>query len=297
MNMIVQKIENKKSLKEYSSFRIGGAALYFVTVQSSEELIAALSWSKEKNIPFLILGNGSNILLPDQEFPGLVIYNKINFIQREGLQVTVGSGVPLPSLALTLSKEGLGGLEFCGGIPGTIGGGVVMNAGAFNQDMAAIVQEVHTINQQGIVSILQKSDLQFGYRTSILQHSKNVVLSATLQLYPSATALTTLREWTQKRKKLQPYTSPSCGCIFRNPPKGPSAGALIDHLGFKGKSVGGAAVSTQHANFIINQGGATASDVIHLIDQIEEVVQNKTGYLLQREIHYAPGIKFRDKYV
>lgn len=295
--MIVQKIEHKKSLKKYSTFCIGGTALYFITVRSVEELISSISWSKDKQLPFLILGKGSNILLPDTEFPGLVIHNKIDFIKVIGKEVLVGSGVPLPSLALTLAKRGLGGLEFCGAIPGTVGGGVVMNAGAFNQDMASVVQEVQVVDQSGIVSFLKKSDLQFSYRTSALQNTQKVVLSARLQLYPSSTALTILKDWTLQRKKSQPYSLPSCGCIFRNPLEGPSAGALIDQAGLKGKSVGGATVSTKHANFIVNQGGATASDVLKLIRQIEHTVENNTGYLLQKEIHYAPGLDENNEYI
>ncbi len=276
-----------KPLKEVSTFGIGGPARLFTVVSSVEEMQEALRYSFREKIPFFILGKGSNCLFDDKGFDGLVIQNKISHLEMEGNQVDVGSGYSFSMLGLKTAKNHLGGLEFASGIPATVGGSIYMNAGANGKETADHLEEVLFANEEGEIVSYLKKDLIFTYRHSSFQNMKGAILSAKFSLTPSPTARDKQFTIIEYRKKTQPYQDPSAGCVFRNP-EGATAGALIEKSGLKGFSVGGAQVSTMHANFIVNKENASARDVLHLAQEVERLVKDATGVKLEMEIRCIP---------
>ncbi len=282
-------IRSNVSLAPLTSFRVGGPAEWYVAPKKLDELQASFQFSHSEGLPITLLGSGSNLLVSDQGLPGLVISSRnlrhINFEKETGL-LTVGAGGSLPRLAWKAARLGWQGLEWAVGIPGTVGGAVVMNAGAQGKCIADILVNAHVMLPNGQIEILSPPDLKYSYRYSQLQGKSIFVAQATFQLYPGAnsaliTAITT--ENFHKRRTSQPYHLPSCGSVFRNPGLKP-AGWLIEQAGLKGYQIGKAKVAHLHANFILNCGGATANDIFRLISYVQEQVEKQCSLLLQPEV-------------
>lgn len=274
-------------LSTFSTFKIGGAAKLFLSLKSKEDCSAALAYCENHQIPFYILGKGSNTLFDDRGFDGAVLLNELNHFEREGNLLHGGSGLSFPWLGFQSAKWGLSGLEFAAGVPGSLGGAIFMNAGAMGQDVGQVVFEVEFLSKEGDLHFFSKEELVFKYRWSSFELTQGIILSAKLKLNPLEQAREIQKEHLQKRQASQPLKEPSCGCIFRNLVH-ISAGALIDELGLKGLEVGGAKVSTVHANFIVNTGKATAQDVLSLVELIEKKAFEKRGIKLEKELRYLP---------
>lgn len=282
-------IRSNVPLAPLTSFRVGGPAEWYVTPKRLDDLQASFQWADSEGLPITLLGAGSNILVSDRGLAGLVIASRnlrhINLEQETGL-LTVGAGESLPRLAWKAARQGWQGLEWAVGIPGTVGGAVVMNAGAQGKCIADILVNAHVLLPNGQVEILTPGDLNYSYRHSKLQGKSIFVAQATFQLQPGenpelVTAITT--ENFQKRRISQPYHLPSCGSVFRNPgPK--SAGWLIEQTGLKGYQIGKAQVAQRHANFILNSGGAKANDIFQLIYHVQEQVEKQWSLLLKPEV-------------
>ncbi len=275
----------KEPLRKHTSFRIGGPAEYFCVAKSVNDLKEAILFAKERKLQITILGAGTNLLVLDWGFNGLVIKLGLNWVKTKDSKVAVGAGVPLAKLIRTLSQKGLGGLEFLAGIPGTVGGAVVMNAGAWKKEIGKYVHQVAVLDKEGKEIILKRKNLGFGYRQSRLQGKSWIVTEVHLKLHKKKkTAITkSIREHLVKRKSVQPLGSPNSGSIFKNP-KGDFAGRIIEEAGCKGMRVGDAQVSCKHANFIVNLGDAKAKDVISLMTAIRKMVKEKLKIELEPEI-------------
>lgn len=282
-------IKSNVPLAPLTSFRVGGPAEWYVTPKKLDELQASFYWANSEGLPITLLGAGSNLLVSDRGLAGLVIGSRnlrhVNFETKTGL-LTVGAGESLPRLAWKAARLGWQGLEWAVGIPGTVGGAVVMNAGAQGKCVADILVNAHVMLPNGEVEIISAQDLEYSYRHSKLQGQSILVAQATFQLQPGenpalVTAITT--ENFDLRKNSQPYHLPSCGSVFRNPgPK--SAGWLIEQTGLKGYQIGMAQVAQRHANFILNCGGAKANDIFQLIYHVQEQVEKQWSLLLQPEV-------------
>lgn len=277
------------SLADFTSFRVGGPAEWLVTPQRIEDLQASFAWAQAEGLPITLLGAGSNLLVSDRGLPGLVICTRhlrhLEFAPKTG-QVTVGAGQFIPHLAWQAARRGWQGLEWAVGIPGTVGGAVVMNAGAHRECTADRLVEAQVLSLDGTVEALKPQDLHYSYRTSALQGGNQLVIQATFQLQPGVdpaqvTALTS--EHLNHRRTTQPYHLPSCGSVFRNP-RPRTAGWLIEQSGLKGYQIGQARVAERHANFILNCGGATASDIFRLISHVQDQVRQHWSLLLEPEV-------------
>ncbi|MDE3045218.1 MAG: UDP-N-acetylmuramate dehydrogenase [Verrucomicrobiota bacterium] len=277
-------IQTNRFLSEFSTFGIGGPIRYFLEVHDVADVQEAYRWAQSEKIPVLILGKGSNCLFSDQPYEGLVILNKIDFCEWEEKSVFVGAGYSFSLLGVQTARRGLSGLEFASGIPASVGGAIFMNAGANGQETCECLQSVTYLLPSGEGREYTRAELSFGYRTSPFQTMEGCILAARFELKPCETARKSQLEIVDYRMKTQPYKEKSAGCIFRNPKPGIHAGVLIDRSGLKGLQVGGAKVSEMHANFIVNAGGAKASDVLELIRQVQNLVQQKTGHHLEPEI-------------
>ena len=278
------KISENILLSRYSTFAIGGPAKYLLEVDSIEEMRHALLFAKREKIPLIIVGKGSNSLFNDRGFNGLVIINRIQFIKNEGLIYHVGSGVNFSYLGHYLTKRGLGGLEFSLGIPGSVGGAVFMNAGALDSEVQDYLLHVGYIDYEGNYKILRKDELEFSYRFSSFQRMEGVLVSASFQLEEDAGSRKRALEFLDKRMKTQPYKADSCGCIFRNPSEEISAGQLIDECHLKGYAIGGASISFNHANFIVNENKASSEDILRLINYVQLVVLKEKNIKLETEL-------------
>jgi UDP-N-acetylmuramate dehydrogenase len=284
------KLRQHVHLGDFTTWKVGGDAEYFAEPDSGEELQALVQWGQEQQLPLRFIGAGSNLLISDDGLPGLVVC--IRRLQGSQLDRTTGiieaqAGEPLPTLARRAAKAGLSGLEWSVGIPGTVGGAVVMNAGAQGGCIADSLIEATVLDPiSGQLRQLKGSDLDYDYRHSRLQSEPLVVLSARFQLQsggdPSELSARTSANL-HKRTSTQPYQLPSCGSVFRNP-EPQKAGRLIEALGLKGHRIGGAEVSTLHANFIVNTGDAQAADMDALIRHVQAVVQQAHGLQLHPEV-------------
>lgn len=281
--------QKQASLAKLTTFKVGGNADYLTLPKTPEQLKLALDWGRTEGLPITLLGAGSNLLISDQGLPGLVICTRAlrhsEFDSKTG-RVTAAAGEPWSSLAWKAARNGLKGFEWTIGIPGTVGGAVVMNAGAHGGETADILVEAEVLDPDGTVHRLKPEDLAYRYRTSNLQGSDRIVTTATFQLSPghdpSAVKASTAEDLKQRRTT-QPYHLPNCGSVFRNPP-GNSAARLIQAAGLKGYQIGNAQVSTLHSNFIVNLGGAKASDVLSLIRHIQGVILERDGVALETEV-------------
>lgn len=273
-------------LCQHTTFCIGGPAALFFVPANTQQLAGAVLLAKQYKVPYFLLGNGSNVLFKDEGYPGIIIsLAKLGSIEVDGNSIVAGAGAALQNVCTTAQQQGLSGLEFAYGIPGSVGGAVFMNAGAYNGEMCDVLEKVEYLDENGNVVQAQAQLLELGYRTSIF-HKKNwCVLRARFALkHDSKDAiLETMRQHMQSRTEKQPLDMPSAGSAFKRP-QGAFAAALIDQCGLRGYSVGKAAISQKHCGFIVNLGGATCADVLELARQVSEIVQSKTGYLLEREV-------------
>ena len=277
------------SLASYTSYRVGGQAEWFVMPKTVGQLTSSLRWAMHQRLPITMLGAGSNLLVSDHGLPGLVICSRhlrgVNFDAATG-QLTVASGEPLPNLAWKAARKGWRGLEWAVGVPGTVGGAVFMNAGAHGTCTADGLIEAEGITLAGETVKLFPEDLQFSYRTSSLQSQLHIVTQAVFQLSPGhrpETVVADTQAALDRRRSTQPYHLPSCGSVFRNP-EAHAAGWLIEQTGLKGHQIGGAQVSTLHANFIVNCGEAKAQDVLSLIRYVQAQVEKQWSLRLHPEV-------------
>jgi len=272
-------------LSQHTTFKIGGPAEFFYTAKTTDDFIKALKAARELNLPILILGKGSNVLVSDSGIKGLVICIATEGIKREGNKITVEAGLLLNQLVDWTIDNGLAGLEFAAGIPGSVGGGIRGNAGAFGSELKDYIEsvEIFTIKNQRVS--FPKDNCKFGYRDSIFKHTDDIVLTATfkLQLGNKEKSQALVKKYALHRASRQDYSIPSAGCTFKNIPDQP-VGKLVEDLGLKGKRIGGAMISESHGNFIVNTGQAKAQDVLDLINLVKDKVKVKYQIDLETEI-------------
>ncbi len=279
----------EEPMKSHTTFRIGGPAEVFIMPKSIKQVQMAVKICQEEQIPYFILGNGSNLLVSDRGYRGVIIQMDRNMgeIQVEGTEIQAAAGALLSSIAVAARRESLTGFEFAGGIPGTLGGAVVMNAGAYGGEIKDVLKEVTVMDGDGKIFTLPASELEMGYRTSIIKTAGYLVLSAriTLSRGKEEDIKARTRELSEMRTQKQPLDYPSAGSTFKRP-EGYFAGKLIMDSGLRGYSVGGAMVSEKHCGFVINKGNATAEDVVSLMKHVTEVVQEKYGVTLEPEVKF-----------
>jgi UDP-N-acetylmuramate dehydrogenase len=279
------KLLENEPLARYNTWRIGGPARYLALPADTEDVVRALELAQDRGLPWVVLGLGSNVLVKDGGFPGVVIRlgKGLDRFEMKGATAIVGGGMPTPILARRTAEAGFAGVERFIGVPGTVGGGIFMNAGCHGAEFSEVVTEVSVMDPRGKVKQLSRKQISFKYRSTNLE---GIVLEAKLVLGEESPAK--LKELQSKllrwRKAGTPFDQPCCGSTFTNPPGGTkTAGMLIDECGLKGYTVGGAQVSTLHANYIINKGTATASDVLKVIEHLRKTVAKKTGVTLELE--------------
>lgn len=281
-------VHKEELLSRHTSFRIGGPADCFVNVGSIEEMQKCVALLKQENVPFFILGNGSNLLVHDDGYRGVVLEmtERMQDIQIDGQQIVAQAGASLIRVAKEAEKNSLTGLEFASGIPGSIGGAVMMNAGAYGGEMKDVLVNATVLNiETGEIEVLPVDALELGYRTSVIATGKYVVLESTMKLQVGdATEISNrVAELAASRREKQPLQYPSAGSTFKRP-EGYFAGKLISDAGLKGYTIGGAQISEKHAGFVINIGDATAADVIALTDAVSAKVQELYGVALELEV-------------
>lgn len=282
------EIKNGLPMCEYTTFKIGGCADLAAFPKSTDELIELVNLAKKSALPFYIVGKGSNLLVSDEGFRGLVIFtgllDKITF---DGTDVYAEAGVNLTALSRMAGERGLTGLEFACGIPGTVGGAVYMNAGAYGSEMKNVTVFSDYYSQEQGVGRLEGDAQGFAYRESAYMNSDRIILGCKLSLSEGnrEEILSQCKELLSRRREKQPLEYPSAGSTFKRYP-GRYTGQMIEEAGLKGFSVGGAEVSTKHAGFIVNKGGATASDVIALVEKVKEKIYEKEGINIESEIRY-----------
>ena len=315
LKKLLPAIQKNISLKNYTTFKIGGPAKYFFVATIKKDLVRAIRLAKKFNLPFFILGGGSNLLVSDKGFSGMVIKFQMSNVKPMGspkfakqiwgnIQMSklyTEAGAPLSLLVNQSIKQNLSGLEWAVGIPGTVGGAIYGNAGAFKKNISAAIKKAEILDVRNLkIKKFKKQDCKFNYRDSIFKHKKNlIILSAELQLKKGnkKEVQKKLKECLDYRKQTQPLEFPSAGSIFKNPSptqilkkfrraKNFSAGELIEKCGLKGKRTGGAKISEKHANFIVNLGGAKAKDVKKLINLAKKKVKKKFGITLAEEIQH-----------
>ena len=283
------RLQNNEPMAKHTSFRIGGEAEVMAFPCSIAEISQLLKVSRLLDRTPAILGAGTNVLAPDEGISGLVICLKDGMDGMErlcGNAIRVGAGVTLTRAAMFAAKQGLSGLEFAHGIPGTVGGGVYMNAGAYGGELKDVLESVTFLDDNLQLRTLPAADLAMGYRTSIFEQNPGwCILSVTVVLHrgDGAAVLAKMQELLGKRKEKQPLEWPSAGSTFKRP-VGAFAGKLIEDCGLRGFTVGGAQISEKHCGFVINRGGATCADVVELTEQVKQIVKQKTGFVLEREI-------------
>lgn len=284
----VCELRYNEPMSNHTSFRIGGGAEIMAFPKSASELSALLRICAEIGQKPVVLGAGTNVLAPDEGVKGIVICLKDCLDGMEQLdenRIRVMAGVTMTRAAVFAANLGLSGLEFAHGIPGTVGGGVYMNAGAYGGEIKDVAESVDIMDFSGEISTLSAEEMEFSYRHSVLEETGNIVLSAVFRLEnkPSDEVKAKMKELMCKRSASQPLDLPSAGSAFKRPVGGYAA-ALIDQAGLKGYSVGGAAISTKHAGFAVNMGGATAEDVKNLLRQVSDIVFEKSGIRLEPEV-------------
>lgn len=282
------RILENESMAKHISFRVGGCADYYVNCIDRKELSGLLSFLTEEGVPHMLIGNGSNLLFRDSGYRGVIIHLEGEFqdCEVQGDTVIAGSGKLLSSVSSLAAKSGLAGMEFASGIPGSIGGAIYMNAGAYGGEMKDIVTRVWLMSPDGKEETVRTGvEMEFAYRNSCLQRTGEIVTKVELKLQPedAETIQARIAELTEKRVQKQPVNFPSAGSTFKRPAEGYAA-ALIQESGLKGVSVGGAEVSEKHSGFIINKGGATATDVLQLMELVEKKVYEDSGIQLEPEV-------------
>ncbi len=275
-------------MRKHTNFKIGGNADVFVIAKNIEEIKSVIKFSKENNILLTILGNGSNVLVSDKGIRGIVLQvgtKEIKIEKQKNALVEVEAGVMLGALAQVLLKQSISGFEFAAGIPGSIGGAIRMNAGAYGGEMKDIVKDVTVLNEKGEISVLTNEECEFSYRHSRFTDSKEIVIKVTLELPlgNEAEIKAKMDEYDQSRREKQPLNLPSAGSTFKRGSDFITA-KLIDECGLKGYTSGDAQVSTLHAGFVVNLGNATAQDVLNVVSHVKQVVLEKTGKQIELEV-------------
>ena len=274
-------------MKNHTTFKIGGPAQYYVTPESVTQIQEVVSLCRDMNIPLHVIGNGSNILVGDDGVDGVVLalFNTFSDYEIKDNVITAQAGMSLIKLAVIALREGLTGLEFASGIPGSVGGAVYMNAGAYDGQMKDVVTSVTVLDEAGNIRILSRDELDMGYRTSTVAKHNMIVLQVIIELKAGdkEQIKDRMNQLSELRKQKQPLEYPSAGSTFKRP-EGHFAGKLIADAGLKGYSIGGAAVSEKHAGFVVNMGGATAKDVVELTDYIKKRIIEQFGVTLELEI-------------
>lgn len=286
------KVSRDEPMRLYTSFRIGGPADVLIEPADVTGLRTALKWAWDLALPVFILGNGTNLLVADEGIRGAVIRigQSLSSVEFEGDKVTAGAGVSLPALARACSDRGLQGMEWAAGIPGSLGGALAMNAGAYSCTIGDVVQEVRILGFDGSPSAKSAEEMHFGQRSSRLSHGDIVAYEAVLSLKAGNAdeSRAKMADYMADRKVKQPLHMPSAGCVFQNP-SGRGAGRYIDAAGLKGLRIGGAEISPVHANFIVNTGDATARDVLMLMSHVRRTVYEKFGVDLVPEVRVVGG--------
>ncbi|CDZ75534.1 UDP-N-acetylenolpyruvoylglucosamine reductase [Peptoniphilus sp. ING2-D1G] len=287
------KFLNDEPLNKHTTFKIGGNARYVLIPKDEKSFVGALKEAREQNIKYFIMGNGSNVLVDDAGYGGLVIILKstLNDVEIQGDEITAGAGISLRELSNFALENSLSGLEFAHGIPGSLGGGVIMNAGAYEGEMKDVVKSVRILDDDLNILKLTKEEMSFSYRNSIAQERGYVVLSATFSLNRNKSKKEIkdkMDDFWQRRCSKQPLEFPSAGSTFRRP-EGYFAGKLIDDCGLRGLRHGGAMVSDKHCGFVVNTDKATSKDVKELIEMIQKVVYDKYKVNLICEVKFIGG--------
>ncbi|MFR7440606.1 MAG: UDP-N-acetylmuramate dehydrogenase [Lachnospiraceae bacterium] len=281
------QIKPEEPMKNHVTFRVGGPADFFVTPKNYEELSWVLKCCAKYEMPCYIMGNGSNLLVSDQGYRGVVIqlFRQLNDIQCEGNVIRAQAGALLSTVANRALEEKLTGFEFAAGIPGTLGGACVMNAGAYGGEMKDVLKSVAVLTREGERITLQKNELELGYRTSIIAKKNYIVLEAEIELEvgDAEEIKAVMDDLKERRTTKQPLEYPSAGSTFKRP-EGYFAGKLIQESGLQGFQVGGAQVSEKHCGFVINKDQATAADIAELIRQVQDRVEEKFGVRLETEV-------------
>jgi UDP-N-acetylmuramate dehydrogenase len=282
------EIKNNVALFPYCTYGIGGCADFYVEPDSMDSLRNAILFANDRAVPYFVIGKGSNLLVSDNGYRGMIINmsKKLCRLAFDGTIASVDAGVELEKLLYSAAERGLGGLESLNDIPGTVGGAVFMNAGAFDKSISDAIVSVKSIDGNGTVSVRKRDAIVFAYRNSDYRTNKEIILSAEIRFCTGfqdeiLEKLSIVRK--RRDEKQPPDRAKSCGSVFKRPPGG-YAGTLVEECGFKGFRIGGAKVSEKHANFIINIGGATAADVKSLIETIQQKVRETKGILLEPEV-------------
>ncbi len=282
-----ENVLNDEPMKNHTTFKIGGPADIFLMPKTEEQIANVLKIAKENSYPIFILGNGSNLLVGDKGIRGAVLclYKNLNRLEVSGDEIYAGAGVLLSAASAMAANSGLSGLEFASGIPGTIGGAVYMNAGAYGPEMKDVIVSVRCMDSDGNIMELKNEECEFGYRHTRFTDSNMVILGCTMRLQHGDVdeIRAKILDLTKRRVTKQPVEKPSAGSIFKRP-EGYFAGTLIEEAGLKGKKCGSAEVSEKHAGFIINSGDATAKDVLELIEFVKKTVYDKNGVMLEPEV-------------
>lgn len=280
------KIRQNEPMSKHSTFRAGGNAKVLISPSTINELTSAIEILKQNHMKYVVVGNGSNLIVSDDGYDGAIIKTtNINSINVHNNVIEANCGAFLPSVGKIALENCLSGIEYLSGIPGTVGGAVAMNAGAWNTEMKDVICCATVLDESGEIVKMHKDELMFSYRKSIIQDSNNIVLSATLMLeHDEYEAIhSKMIEIQSKRVSTQPLDYPNAGSIFKRI-SGQPVGAIIENAGLKNTAIGGAKVSEKHANFIINTGNATATDIINLIELVKKTVKNRTDIDLETEV-------------
>lgn len=280
-------IKINEPMKDHTSFKAGGCADFFIVPENSTQLIELVQFLKESQVPYYIMGNGSNLLVRDKGFRGVIIqiYRNMSDVKIDGEEVWAEAGILLSSLSNKIMNSHLTGFEFASGIPGTLGGAIYMNAGAYGGEMKQVLVSADVVDEEGKIITLTNEELKLGYRSSILQQKKYIVLSAKLKLQEGDIdeIKARINYLTEQRKAKQPLELPSAGSTFKRP-EGYYAGKLIMDAGLRGYSIGDAQVSEKHCGFVVNKGNASAGDIIKLIHHIQNTVKEKFGVFMEPEV-------------
>ena len=281
------RIQEEYSMKNATSFKIGGPVDVFADAETKEALLALTALCKKEDVPFMMVGAGSNLLVSDRGIDGVVcrLSGVFDEVEVTGNEITAGAGVSLAKLAKAAQRAGLSGLEFASGIPGTLGGAVYMNAGAYGGEMKDVVLETEYLDENGEIYTVSGHAHDFSYRHSVFSDKNGCILHTKMRLAPKDpdAIMETMRDLNSRRKEKQPLDKPSAGSTFKRP-EGYFAAKLIEDAGLKGCSVGGAAVSEKHSGFVVNNGDATCEDVCKLIEKVQKTVKEQFGVSLETEV-------------
>lgn len=282
-----ERVKVQEPMAKHTTFRLGGTADYYVMPKSEEEIRALISLCRREEVPYYIVGNGSNLLVSDAGYRGVIIAigREMAVIEVHGCTIRAQAGALMSQIASAALEHKLAGFEFASGIPGTIGGAAVMNAGAYGGEMIQVLKEATVLTKEGEILTLSAEELELGYRTSNVITCGYTVLSGTLSLKEGdpSEIKKQMDEYSMARKTKQPLELPSAGSTFKRP-EGYFAGKLIDDAGLRGYQVGGARVSDKHCGFVVNQENATAKDVLQLIEDVQKTVKEKFGVDLEPEV-------------